>query len=310
VDNFEEAGIYIANSTNLNFTDETITNSRKGVWAHNSSGVEIHNSVIMGNGIGVGNDPLGEDTPWVNATHNWWGSPSGPSRIHGMEYSWRTPSGNGDYVTNYVYFDPWINTSANYTILNYIPHNIDTCEWLVIKVRVTNPTDYEGDFVVKFTDNGRIVDVKTLHLAPGESKIVVFHTYYVMRGVHHIRIGDLPEFEVVVGSVSTERFQNNAQRVSIIWTLMFFYQSDRFNELYKQAVEEEVDNETLSMAMKLYNNSTELILKAWGEEDLDVLRGSFWARGFARFIYMTRDAYLTAKRAVELLESALHPEEG
>ena len=38
----------------------------------------------------------------VNATNNWWGTEFGPFHIE------KNPYGDGDHISDYVHFDPWI----------------------------------------------------------------------------------------------------------------------------------------------------------------------------------------------------------
>ena len=305
VNNFTRAGISVTNSTNIEILNGIITNSGTGVSSFNSSGIEVHHNTIIGNGIGVSNHPLGNETPWVNATKNWWGSSDGPSRIDGMEYSWRTPTGSGDYVTNYVYFDPWSSPELQYALDCILSQSLAPCQATTVRVRVTNPSSVAGQFTLVLKDGFRVIDVKRIHLDAHETKIVTFTFQFATSGLHQLSVnGDL-RFNVTVGGGSTIDVGNGAQLLSIMWTLMFYSQYDEFEALYERALSKGVDNETLQLALEKYNNATETMLTAWDFDDIDVLRTAFWVKKVARAIYLARDAYLGMKEAVGILAAAL-----
>ena len=92
-------GIVLYSSSNNKITNCTVYSNYHGIWLLNSSNVEIHYSSIYNNTeYGVWNDNP-ETEYQVNATHNWWGSTSGPGGVG---------PGAGDKVSASVLFDPWL----------------------------------------------------------------------------------------------------------------------------------------------------------------------------------------------------------
>jgi len=92
---------------NAVITRNKITDVDTAIYLRNGNapGTKINYNCIVGNTIGVdwtiGSSP-------VNATLNWWGSDTGPK-----------PTGLGDKVTNNVIFDPWLNSTFDYSPKKY-----------------------------------------------------------------------------------------------------------------------------------------------------------------------------------------------
>ncbi|MCP4359950.1 MAG: hypothetical protein GY796_18240, partial [Chloroflexi bacterium] len=92
-----ERGLYIYRST-LNLEYLTLIGNSYGIYVEESSGVVIQNSNFAGNSqFGLRNMNPGQV---VSATHNYWGSPTGPTHTS-------NPTGDGDEVSSGVYFAHW-----------------------------------------------------------------------------------------------------------------------------------------------------------------------------------------------------------
>ncbi|HEX5798217.1 MAG TPA: right-handed parallel beta-helix repeat-containing protein [Candidatus Saccharimonadales bacterium] len=88
-----------------------------GFDSSDTSTVEAHQNNIQGNDNGVIST-----NPEVDATCNWWGSPTGPTHSS-------NPSGTGDEVSDNVLFDPWLTGPAPEGECNSpVPLNKDECK--------------------------------------------------------------------------------------------------------------------------------------------------------------------------------------
>ncbi len=88
----------------LDITENTISGNNIGIWLGWVKGDKVgdgnkaNNNIITGNSVwGVKN----ESSIVLDATKNWWGSPSGP------KHNTLNPSGRGDAVSDNVDFKPW-----------------------------------------------------------------------------------------------------------------------------------------------------------------------------------------------------------
>jgi len=88
-----------------------ITGNNRGIWAREDSVVTISESKITSN-VTVGAEILSGSDGTLNATHNWWGSSTGPTHAS-------NPNGTGDEVSDNVLFDPWYVDEAM-TILSTV----------------------------------------------------------------------------------------------------------------------------------------------------------------------------------------------
>jgi hypothetical protein len=105
VDGSTSAGILVTSYFNpetpsgATITGNTITNSTDGIAVGynntDASVVVAHNNKLTGNVYGVNSTH-----PLVNATSNWWGSPTGPKHSS-------NPGGTGDAVSDNVDYSPW-----------------------------------------------------------------------------------------------------------------------------------------------------------------------------------------------------------
>ena len=301
-------GMKIMGSTNVAILDNYIHDSEYGISSQGSDMVEIHYNSITGNEVGVYN-PL---TPWINATLNWWGAPDGPSPIDYIAYTGEVPSGSGDSVSNYVYFDPWLGEAPflqakmEFSNLQADPTSVGIGDKVTVSATVRNTGTLLGEYLAELKVDGHTSEVSRGLLVPGDSKIVSFTLSFDEAGTYELTIDGLPPVKVNVGVESRLATYNALYRMAIIWTNLFFSSSDDFNELYQEAVNAGVDNETLRSAMEAYNESVEMILHAWNEEDLEHLRRTLWSmRGVIPRVYEILDAYMKVKEAISILESAM-----
>ncbi|NJD98520.1 hypothetical protein E3E26_01730 [Thermococcus sp. LS1] len=300
--------ILLMGSTNVDILGNYIHDSEYGISSQSSDMVEIHHNSITGNDVGVYN-PL---EPWINATLNWWGAPDGPSAIEGATYTGTTPTGSGDSVSDYVYFDPWLTTDPGlaakieFSSLRVTPTSVNPGDPVTVSAMVENVGTLLGEYTAELKIDGTVTEVSTGLVIPGDLIDVVFTPVFNEKGTYEVTIDGLPPIKVYIGVESRLATYNALYQMAIIWTNLFFAASDDFNELYLQAQESGVDNETLSLAMETYENATEVILHAWNEEDLEHLRRTLWnMRGVIPRVYEIRDAYLKVKEAISILESAM-----
>jgi parallel beta-helix repeat protein len=78
-----------------NITENKIQSNQKGLYLIEGSKPEIHYNNFDDNDGGI----TYPDTFIINATLNWWGAANGPSG---------SGPGDGDYVCDYVAYDPWL----------------------------------------------------------------------------------------------------------------------------------------------------------------------------------------------------------
>jgi len=95
-----EEGIDIGRYARNNyFVHNGIEDNEVGVRARASSGNRVKKNSIVGNAsYGLKN----ENQNSLSATENWWGDRSGP------HHPQKNPEGEGDTISNYVKFDPWL----------------------------------------------------------------------------------------------------------------------------------------------------------------------------------------------------------
>jgi hypothetical protein len=92
-----------------------------GVGVYNdSSAVAVNFNYIVGNAsFGVESDDTANT---LDATHNWWGHPTGPYQPT------KNPAGMGDRVSDYVLFDPWLTLGDS--DLDTVPDTVDNCPFV------------------------------------------------------------------------------------------------------------------------------------------------------------------------------------
>jgi len=86
-----------------NSSDNTVLfcnllNNSRAIEVYWSQGINVHYSNIYGNRHGVKSGTM------VNATHNWWGDPSGPY------HESKNQKGKGDKIDADVLFEPWLTS--------------------------------------------------------------------------------------------------------------------------------------------------------------------------------------------------------
>jgi len=97
------SGISLTESRNNVFTSNTLSKNPIGISAGEFlENNEIHNNKIFNNTVfGIKSSDIA--TYIINATHNYWGSNSGPF------HPTKNPNGTGDNVSDFVDFKPWLN---------------------------------------------------------------------------------------------------------------------------------------------------------------------------------------------------------
>ncbi len=88
--------------------NEVLDNFKYGFYLYGGypAAIFVNHNNITGNMIGAAND-LAED---VDATGNWWGDKTGP------HHPTLNPKGQGNPVTDYVVFDPWLKGRAFFEV--------------------------------------------------------------------------------------------------------------------------------------------------------------------------------------------------
>jgi parallel beta-helix repeat protein len=98
ITNCNETGIY-CNASSPTINNNTITYNYHGIYCENGAYAIIHYNNITGNvHYGVINV---DSLILVDATYNWWGDWKGPTHPS-------NPWGEGDWVSDYVLFNPWL----------------------------------------------------------------------------------------------------------------------------------------------------------------------------------------------------------
>ena len=295
-------------TTDVNITRNYIGGYSKGIYVFDATNIEVHYNSIVGNGVGVRTFFYYISPAWVNATLNWWGAEDGPSAISNVVYHGQTPTGSGDPVGDYVYFDPWIGKTpeVTYSDLRVSKTVISPRDTITVSATVENPNEIPTGYTAELRVNGNVNETKEGVILPGESATVTFDLTLNAPGTYSVTIDGLPPVDVHVVGGSPIAIYNTYYQIAIIWTNLFFSASDDFNELYEEALNSGVDNETLKAAMEEYNESVALLLHAWNENSLEHLRRTLWnMRGVVPRIHEIRDAYMKVKEAISILESGM-----
>ncbi|RLF39323.1 MAG: hypothetical protein DRN21_03715, partial [Thermoplasmata archaeon] len=154
-----DTGIYIAAGSNhTTITGNTIKENDIGIYIyggpngggfyHNGNTTIHWNEIYDNYEYGVVYYIVEPGTPWINATYNWWGAANGPYDPSGYDGDYN-PDGEGDNVTDYVLYDPWLGLML-YEGWNMIsPGFIGDIE---------NASDL-ADFINEYTDSCTIVSM-------------------------------------------------------------------------------------------------------------------------------------------------------
>ncbi|ASJ09082.1 pyrolysin [Thermococcus siculi] len=94
---------------------------------------------------------------------------------------------------------------------------------------------------------------------------------------------------------------NNFIKQSIAWYYLYLDKQDSFGELYNLSVQMNVSNETLQLALELYNNAT----AEYGQAMTYGLPRDTRTLSWVVFSVHIRKAYIYASQAIEVLEQAL-----
>jgi parallel beta-helix repeat protein len=155
-------------SENNTIIFNTITNNDYGIYLDHFS---VNNGVHYNNINGDDNKYYGirtvSNSP-VNATHNWWGHPSGPydpSDDRGTG-GWYNPAGLGDNVTDYVEYEPWLGAPFNtlYVDDDYtgFEAGFGVTKFKVIQNAVDNASSGYNIFIYNGTYNENVIIYKSL----------------------------------------------------------------------------------------------------------------------------------------------------
>jgi len=126
-------GVYLSRSDDCIVENNTITDTGYGVYAYRDNNrLDVRYNHIVGNTNGVYND----DTIWIDAKRNWWGSYDGPSG---------DGSGSGDSVGDWVYYQPWYATNTTTPLREFVLVNrsVDRAysDVIGVAIDVANPGD-------------------------------------------------------------------------------------------------------------------------------------------------------------------------
>jgi len=96
------SGIGLKYTSNSVLTDNVLSGNEFGIHLEGVSRDNVaHNNTITGNSL-YGINATENGGNYINATNNWWGDASGP--YHAVNNT----DGKGDNVTDFVYFDTWL----------------------------------------------------------------------------------------------------------------------------------------------------------------------------------------------------------
>jgi parallel beta-helix repeat protein len=108
IENNTVYGVYSFYGSNPVINYNNIKNNEYGVWSQEDSNPMINNNTISGNTeYGIKNADSGV---YIHAEYNYWGASNGPLKDDGGLPDPRTNDGDGDEVSDYVYFDPWLSS--------------------------------------------------------------------------------------------------------------------------------------------------------------------------------------------------------
>ncbi|HDH13515.1 MAG TPA: PKD domain-containing protein [Nitrospirae bacterium] len=176
-----KTGIYI-NGASPSITESIIkNNNRRGIYLRDSSGTTITGNTISGNvEYGIYN---ATSSVIVVAENNYWGDPSGPYDPSDDRDSggWYNPDGTGDKVTDYVDYEPWLDSDEciqfGETKTGYLsaPDDSNSCTFTatandVVRVRmgfVTGSADPE--FRIFRPDGSELAECAGSETASGDS---------------------------------------------------------------------------------------------------------------------------------------------
>lgn len=168
-----------------------------------------------------------------------------------------------------------------------------------------------GNFKLRFSNISEVENVKVFKYDI-ESKKWKQTNFEVGSVIIPLSVNGFNIELVVIGGAKTPTKETSSHTniitLSHLWTTWFFKYHDEFVGLYKNATTLGIDNETLSEALELHQNATNIIIDAWWGRDLPSIRNILWTTRtilpIPRF-WEIRKAYLMEKEAVELLKQAL-----
>jgi len=123
----------------------------------------------------------------VDATHNWWGDPSGPY------HPTLNPSGKGDSISGNVLFKPWLEAPVGIRASDLLisPSKVKIGEAVSISVSVTNTRGVAQTSTVTLRVNGTAEATKEVTLSGGESALVTFEVAKDIAGTYYAEVNGL-----------------------------------------------------------------------------------------------------------------------
>jgi hypothetical protein len=172
-------GIYCAEASPTIDSCKIGNNEGEGVYCADGAEPEIHFNDITGNeGLAVLNM---SSTVVVDAEYNWWGDSTGPFHPDS------NPSGQGDTVSDYVDFEPWLDA----------PVGIVGGPREKARQRVLPPTIVRGSLPLSGGAEAELLDIsgrRVMSLQPGQNDI-----RHVAPGVYFVKtVGSLKTRRVVI----------------------------------------------------------------------------------------------------------------
>lgn len=192
-------GVHVPINTSPVITDNVIENNDYGIYNSDDASTTIHDNQILDNRIGIYFTELGSDRPDVrnnhiagntefgirnatsagrqlDATRNFWGDDTGPFDPVA------NPSGEGDRVSSFVDYDPWLIEADDLDVTE-ITNDIESDQiwsegvyWIRSSVNVTsgNTLTIEPGVIVKLGNGVRLQVFGQLIAQGSESDRIVF----------------------------------------------------------------------------------------------------------------------------------------
>jgi len=242
------SNINLWGACNNTITNNTCEESNDGIEFYNSSYNIILNNIISKNEIGIymrngsknntahynnihsntdyGINATNNGNHIINATYNWWLTNSGPY------HSAKNPEGEGDMVTDYVEFDPWIKKDRKPVITTTSITKVSEDEEYLVDYEAededNDPLTWNLETSAKFLQ----IDSKSglLNGTPHQKDV---GTYWVNVTVSDGELIDSRNFTLTVIEVNEKPF-------IITSDITTAYEDERYS-VYYEAVDEEND---------------------------------------------------------------------
>jgi len=185
-------GINITDTTTATIDHNTINSNGEGIFIDSNNNIIRNNTITGNNGPFSGvhltktadgnriyfNDIFGnsgtnvygvykEGGSTVNATYNYWGTPTGPY------HKTLNPAGLGNNVSDYVEFIPWLPLVHDVAVLELTvsPSTVDSPTPISIKVKIGNQGSYNETFKLSVTyDSTEIFSENMIEMLPNSNR--------------------------------------------------------------------------------------------------------------------------------------------